>query len=237
METQGMEKTTSQMAENETIQKAFSNGRIHVMQDDREAKRFILENTIREQEMIMTEPKLHEQMLNTQNASRKKAMKDTQMQTEMLQQNVNEQYLALRNPETSHTVKHFSIKVNESILNDEEIKKEFLLQNIKAFDAIAKDPSLRSRIADPMLIIMKDPKIKKEMEKMIKMAIAKEMQKMQAQMKQMMQAQMQQMKQQMSQKKSGSTGSTDSPSGDQSFPKPTKSPSDLTRSEEQQGNS
>jgi transcriptional regulator with GAF, ATPase, and Fis domain len=57
-----------------------------------------------------------------------------------------------------------------------------LKQNVEAFRAISMSPSLRSQMADAMLPLLKDPKIAKELENMIKMAVAKEAQKLESKM-------------------------------------------------------
>lgn len=217
MKSQSLEDATDKMAQNETVQKAFSDGRINVMKDDEDTKHSILDNTLKEQQMIMNDPELADgllrlnitmnevmasdsdklqSMMKVQTKSRDNALQDADLRNLLLQQNVQEQALAQKDPATSQTIKRLSLNTTESILADSTLKTEFLKQNIAAFRSITSTPSLRSEMADAMIPLLKDPKIAKELEKMIKLAVAKEMKKMQAAMLQMQKMQMQMMKQQ-----------------------------------------
>lgn len=169
MKPQGIEKATVNMADSETVQRAFSEGRVQVMQDNQTVRQEILQNVLREQEMMLENPNEFQRSIEIQQASRNKAVEDPSMQIGLLQQNVQEQSM---------------------ILQDPELKMQLLRQNIESFQAIATSPELRSQMADAMLLLMKDPKIKQEMEQMIKLALAKETQKMMEQMKAQMKAQM-----------------------------------------------
>jgi hypothetical protein len=248
--TQSIQYATQSMAKNQSVQKAFSDGRIQVIQQDEQTKRSILQNTIKEQEMIMTDPELqnrllglnvkinqlmtndptgkeqlmlstlnvmnginadtkkHHQLVQLQNESRKKALKDTNLQSQILQQGVNERFLALSNPTTSRSVKELSLKTNDSIVNDKDFKTRKLSQDIQGFNDITTTPSLRSQMADAMIPLLKDPKIANEMEKMIKMAVEQATQKMQVQMQQQMK-QEQQMHQQQQMEKEKPKSSSD----------------------------
>ncbi|WP_047153578.1 hypothetical protein [Aneurinibacillus tyrosinisolvens] len=231
---QSIQNATQSMAKNQSVQRAFSDGRIQVMQQDEQTKRSILQNTIKEQEMMMTDPDLrqrvigfnakmnqlmtndptgkeqlmvstlnvmnginddrrkHHHLVQIQNESRKKALKDIHLQSKILQQGVNERFLALNNPTTSRSVKELSLKTTDAIHNDKDFKPRKLTQDIQGFKDISTTPSLRSQMADAMIPLLKDPKIADELEKMIKMAVAQATQKMQVQMQQQMKQQMEQ---------------------------------------------
>lgn len=239
---ESVENAITNMTKNESIQKAFSDGRLHVMNKDLQIKRSILQNTMNEQNMMMEDPELSKEFLrlniNTnrmmmkspsgkeqltqstltvlegihkdlnklrsftqiQNESRKKAINDEKLRNLILQQNVHEQSLALSHPATSRDIKELSLRTTNAILNDSTLKASLLKQNIQAFSAISATPVLRSEMADAMLPLLKDPKIAAELEKMIKLAVAKEAQNMQAQMQAKMQMlwniQLQQLQQQ-----------------------------------------
>lgn len=227
MKTKDLQNATQNMAKNESLQKAFSDGRIHVMHNFTETKRSILQNTLHEQKIMLDDPKLSEQLLglniNTnqmmmnspsgkaqltqstlkimdginkdfsslrsfiqiQNESRKKAVKDENLQNQIIRQNVQEQYLALNHPTASRDLKEISLKTTDAILNDPTLKTNMLKQNIQAFRDISTSPALRSEMADAMLPLLKDPKIAKELENMIKLAVAKETQKLESMMQQL----------------------------------------------------
>lgn len=231
MKTKDLQNATQNMAKNESLQKAFSDGRIHVMHNFTETKRSILQNTLQEQKMMIDDPKLNEQLLGLninvnqmmmnspsgkaqltqstlkimdginkdlsslrsfiqiQNESRKKAVKDENLQNQILRQNVQEQYLALNHPTASRDMKEISLRTTDAILNDKTLKTNMLKQNIQAFRDISTSPSLRSEMADAMLPLLKDPKIAKELENMIKLAVAKEAQKLEAKMQQLQKTQ------------------------------------------------
>jgi hypothetical protein len=224
MKSKDLQNATQNMAKNESLQKAFSDGRIHVMHNLVETKRSILQNTLHEQHMMIDDPKLSQQLLalninlnqmmmssssgkeqltqstlqimdginkdlsrlrsfiQIQNDSRKKALKDENLRNQILRQNVQEQYLALNHPTASRDMKEISIRTTNAILNDKRLKTSMLKQNVEAFRAISMSPSLRSQMADAMLPLLKDPKIAKELENMIKMAVAKEAQKLESKM-------------------------------------------------------
>jgi hypothetical protein len=175
MKAQGLEKATVNMADSDTVQQAFSEGRVRVMQDNESARQQILQNALHEQEMMLQNPNEFHRSVEIQQSSRSRAAKDPALQKELLQQNVREQYL---------------------IMQDPELKMQLLRLNIESFHAIAATPELRSQMADAMLLLMKDPKIKQEMEQMIKLALAKESQTMMQQLKMQMKSQMKQMQSQ-----------------------------------------
>jgi hypothetical protein len=227
MKTKNVQNATQNMAKNEWFQKSFSDGRIHVMENVLETKRSILQNTVREQKMMMEDPNLSSQYLalninmnqmmsdspsgkeqlmrstlmvmdgitkdanklrsfvQIQNESRKNAMKEEKLLNQILLQNMQEQYLALNHPATSGDMKHLSLKTTNAILNDKVLKSTMLKQNIQAFSDISASPSLRSNMADAMIPLLKDPKIAKELENMIKLAVAEETQKLQVKIKQL----------------------------------------------------
>ncbi|MEX2416001.1 MAG: hypothetical protein WD424_07640 [Paenibacillaceae bacterium] len=168
MKAQGLQNATVNMADNETVQKAFSEGRIRVMQNNQIAQQEILQNVLHEQSMMLQNPNVFRSSVEIQQSSRIKAVKDPTLQKELLQQNVREQSMTMQDP---------------------ELKLKVLRQNIHSFHDIAATPELRSQMADAMLLLLKDPKIKQEMEQMIKMALAKETQKIMEQMKMQMKAQ------------------------------------------------
>ncbi|PZE21686.1 hypothetical protein [Paenibacillus xerothermodurans] len=239
-----MQDMTNNMAHDESVQRAFSDGRIDVMNKDEQTKRSILQNTMDEQNMMMNDPQLSEQFvelnINTnrmmtsspkgqeqlkqstltvldginqdfnelrsltriQAASRRQAVTDAELRNVILQQNVQEQALALNHAATSQNVKELSLKTTSAIMNDNVLRTSLLKQNVQAFGGITGTPALRSEMATAMLPLLKDPKIAAELEKMIQTAVAKEAQKMQAEMKakmQQMQQQMQQMRQEVPQ--------------------------------------
>jgi hypothetical protein len=182
MKAQGLEKATVNMADNDAVQRAFSQGRVQVMQDNQTVRHEILQNVLREQEIMLQNPNEFQHSIEIQQSSRNKAVNDPALQKGLLQQNVHEQNM---------------------IMQDPELKMQLLQQNIQSFHAIAATPELRSQMADAMLLLMKDPKIKQQMEQMIKLALAKETQKMMEQMKAQMKTQMKEQKKPMpAQKKS-----------------------------------
>ena len=229
---QSIQNATQSMAKSASVQRAFSDGRLQVMQQDEQTKRSILQNTIKEQEMMITDPELrqrliafntkmnqlmtnhptgkeqlmvstlavmdginadtkkHHQLVEIQNESRKKALKDPNLQRDILQQGVNEQILSLNNPSTSRSVKELSLKMSDAILNDKDFRTRKLTQDIQGFNDISATPALRSEMADAMIPLLKDPKIANELQKMINMAVAQATQKMQVQMQQQMKQQM-----------------------------------------------
>jgi predicted small secreted protein len=63
MKSKDLQNATQNMAKNESLQKAFSDGRIHVMHNLVETKRSILQNTLHEQHMMIDDPKLSQQLL------------------------------------------------------------------------------------------------------------------------------------------------------------------------------
>lgn len=184
MKTQTVQNATINMAKNESVQKAFSDGRLWVIKNDKETKRSILQNNMEEQEMIMNDPELLTRFIQVQGQSRKKALKEAELQSQILKQSVDEHFLALQNPTTSRQTKEFSLKTTQAIMNDKALKTKLLTQNIQAFGDISATPALRSDMADAMLPLLKDPKIKNELEKMMKQMLAAEMQELQAQMQQ-----------------------------------------------------
>ncbi|KIL36477.1 hypothetical protein SD71_07690 [Cohnella kolymensis] len=217
VKTQSLQDATDKMAQNESVQKAFSDGRINVMKDDEDTKHSILDNTLTEQQMIMNDPELADgllrlnirmsevmssdpdklqRLMKVQTKSRDNALQNADLRSMLLQQNVQEQALAQQHPATSQAIRRLSLNTTSSILGDAELKTEFLKQNIAAFRSITSSPALRSEMADAMIPLLKDPKIAKELEKMIKLAVAKEMKKMQAAMLQMQKKQMQMMQKQ-----------------------------------------
>ena len=194
---QSLQNATQAMAKNQSVQRAFSDGRIQVMQRDEQTKHSILQNTIKEQEMMMADPELrqrliafntkmnqlmtnqstgkeqlmastlavmdginadtkkHHQLVEIQNESRKKALKDPTLQKEILQQGVNEQALSLNNPSTSRSVKELSLKTGDAILNDKNFRTRKLIQDIQGFNEISATPALRSEMADAMIPLLK----------------------------------------------------------------------------------
>ncbi len=239
-QTQSFQKASENMAFNQSIQQAFSDGRLKVIQANEKTKRSILQNTLKEQQVMMADPQLlsqllglnvklnqmmttdtagkeqlmdsslkvmeginddankHYRLMKIQNESRMEAMKNQQLQNEILKQGIKEGYLTLENPATMQDAKELSLKTTEAIARDKKLNSKLLLQQIEGFRTISETPDLRSKMADAMLPLLKDPKIASELEKMIKMAVAKEMKKLQA----MMQQQSQQVKkQQLSQEK------------------------------------
>lgn len=100
-------------------------------------------------------------------------------------------------------------------------------QSIREFGAITAAPALRSEMADAMLPLLKDPKIARELEQMVQLAVAserkkmqQEMQKMQQRMQQRMVRMMQQMTQQNMQHPRQTRGLQGQPQGGTSPPAP-----------------
>ena len=60
---QSLQNATQAMAKNQSVQRAFSDGRIQVMQRDEQTKHSILQNTIKEQEMMMADPELRQRLI------------------------------------------------------------------------------------------------------------------------------------------------------------------------------
>jgi hypothetical protein len=241
MKSLSLEDATDKMAQNESVQKAFSDGRINVMTDDENTKHSILDNTLKEQQMIMNDPQLADgllrlnirmnevmssdrdklqNMMKVQTKSRDNALKDADLRNLLLQQNVQEQALAQKHPSTSQSIKRLSLSTTQSIMADPALKTEFLKQNIAAFRSITSSPALRSEMADAMIPLLKDPKIAKELEKMIKLAVAKEMKKLQAAMMQMQKKQMQMMKQQQKLQQRQSRSTPKRPTNEGAVPQP-----------------
>ena len=199
--TQSMQKATQSMAKSALVQRAFSDGRLQVMKQDEQTKHAILENTMKEQEMMSTDRELRQRLIvfnakmnrfmtkhptgkeqlmqstlavmdginadmkknhhlvEIQNESRKKALKDPDLQRNILRQGVNEQILSLSNPSTSPSVKELSLKMGDAILNDKRFKTRKLTQDIQGFNDISATPALRSEMAGAMIPLLRIRKL------------------------------------------------------------------------------
>ncbi|HEY4601942.1 MAG TPA: hypothetical protein VIG73_11800 [Cerasibacillus sp.] len=120
-------------------------------------------------------------------ASRKRAIEaGDKLKTNILKQNVAEEELRLHHPATNQKVKELSLTLNKLLLDDPKFSKKMMEQNVILLQQIAQSPSSRSKMADAMLLIMKDPKIQAEMKLMITQAVAQAGQKLKREMTQEM---------------------------------------------------
>lgn len=174
-----------------------------LMEETLEGKKQLVNSTLTSLDTINQNGENLADFITVQHDIKEKALKNEKLKDKLLIQNVNAHFLALHNKETAQKTKEFSIETTQSILNDPELQKEFLNMQVDAFLAISKDPELVSKMANALIPLLKDPKIKSELEKMIKMVVAKELKKMeskmQAQMQQLLAQQMQQIQTQMQQ--------------------------------------
>jgi hypothetical protein len=211
MNAKSVQDATTQMAKNESVQRAFSDGRIHVMSRDRQARRTLLQNTMNEQSMMMEDPQLRAQFLKL-NIHTNRMMTNDPSGREQLSQSTLTVLEGMNNdPGKLRRFAQIQSELRKKAVGDENLRKTILQQNVReqslalshpstsgdvlkhniqAFSAISAAPALRSQMADSMLPLLKDPKIAAELEKMIQLAVAKEAKKMQSQMKAQMQAQM-----------------------------------------------
>jgi hypothetical protein len=86
-----------------------------------------------------------------------------------------------QNEDAKRSILANTMKEQKLILKDKKLSDELLRFNIEASERISKTPELRSEMAQTMLPLLKEPVIAQEMEKMIKMAVAKEIQKLKQQ--------------------------------------------------------
>lgn len=112
-----------------------------------------MDSTLKVMDGINADANKHYRFIEIQNESRKKAMKNQQLQNQILQQGMQERFLALENPTTMQRGKELSLKTTEAIANDKKLKTKMLLQQIEGFRTISATPSLRSEMADAMLTI------------------------------------------------------------------------------------
>ncbi|MDQ0340072.1 hypothetical protein J2S00_002867 [Caldalkalibacillus uzonensis] len=149
-----------------------------LMTNTKEGQQQLMDSTLAIMEKMTEEEDKYRRLVKSQQEARAKAVRDSDLRQAILEQNLTEQELALKHDATARRVRALTLQTNEQLLKDQQLKNRLLKQQIEAFGAIAENPDLRADMADAMLLLMKDPKIQKELEKMIKMAVAKEMAKL-----------------------------------------------------------
>jgi hypothetical protein len=214
MTTKDVQNTTLKTAANDSVQRAFSDGRIQVMKDDRGTKRALLHNTLKEQQMMLSDTQLRPGLLRFQintnelmlhSTAGKEQMKKSTLGVMRAINNDPDQLSSLIRIQTAARQKSLqsgdvrtlllqqNLRETAAVLHDPGLQTTMLKQYISAFGMISSNPALRTEMADALLPLLKDPKIAKEMEKMMKLLMAKEMKKMMAVMKQAQKMQLQQM--------------------------------------------
>lgn len=167
-----------------------------LLTQDEEGLKRLMQQMIDVMQVIHKDKDKNNKFVENSIVSRKNALTgDKKLQTIILTQNVNEEELRIHHPSTSQKVKELSLDLNKAILQDPDSNKRLMQQNVILFEHIVEDPVLRSKMADAMLIIMKDPTIQSEMKVMITQAVKMAMEKFKQEMTQEMKSELVQMEQ------------------------------------------
>ncbi|MBO8171573.1 MAG: hypothetical protein H0Z33_06775 [Bacillaceae bacterium] len=184
MGTQGMEQMTENMARSEQVQTSFSRGRVDVMKQDHQARKVILQNVLTEQNMMLEDPELRSRLLDFNIEINRLMTRDEQGLEQLKVSSIKSMEGITHDTKAHRQMFQIEQLSRQKSLKDPKLRNQLLTQNIQEFSAVSNTPPLRSKMADAMLPLLKDPKIAAELEKMIQMAVQKEVQKIMAQMKQ-----------------------------------------------------
>lgn len=121
----GMQEPVKNMANNDSLQRKFSEGRINTIKDDQESKMEILQNTMEEQKMMLTDNKLRHQLLDF---------------------NVNVNKLMTNNPSGKEQLIQSTLEVMEGIGADSDARKRFTKQQNDIRQKALQNSSLKNTI-------------------------------------------------------------------------------------------
>lgn len=157
-----------------------------------ETKKRLLDTNLEIMKGLSADPEKRNQLLITLKQAREKALREKRMRHLLLKHGLDEHYLTLNTPELTPGVLAYNMDVLEKTLKNPGQKKRLMKSQLQTMKAIAEDPELRPELIALLIQLMKDPAMKKEMEKMIKPMMKKMEQQMKARMMQMIKSSQQQ---------------------------------------------
>lgn len=122
---QGIEKSLENLANNDSIQRKFSDGRLDTIKNDQESKQEILQNTMAEQEMMLTDEELRKQLLAY---------------------NIKLNKLMTENPSGKGQLMNSTVEVMDGISQDTEQRTRFVQEQNEIRQKAINDKSLNSTI-------------------------------------------------------------------------------------------
>lgn len=184
---------TKKLAMEAEIQKSFAEGRTRVMREDANLRRQFLGNMLQEQKWLLEEPDLRNRLIESQLKARSEALRQKEVRNHLLLQGLEERALTarvypdkvmeqalsqqekmLKEPYAQKLLDH-TLNVQDAILQSRRHKARLMDDTLHTFSGIVHDAGRKAQMADLMLVMMQDPKMKAALEQMIQMAVKKQM--------------------------------------------------------------
>jgi hypothetical protein len=174
--------------ESDTIQNAFSEGRLQVTLQDENSRKHILSNTMREQQLMVEDPDLRQDFLmfnaelnrlltehpegleQLQNSTLKvmdKIVEDDEKNRHMIKNNLESRQYGLENKEVRKQLLHQNIQEQKMILKEPDVAKELKRFTLDTNEALMKDPEFSREMLEQNIKafheIAKDPDLRSKM--------------------------------------------------------------------------
>ncbi|CAH0344538.1 hypothetical protein [Bacillus sp. CECT 9360] len=166
----GMQESIENMANNESVQRGFSEGRIHTIKHDHGSKEDILLNTMEEQEMMLTDNELRDQLLDFNIKVNKQMVKDPAGKEQLMESTLEVTDGISADPNKRERFVNQQQTIRQQALKSSHLKNNVLKQNVREQQLALDNPGTAKDIKEISLdtskAVLSDDELRPEMLKM-----------------------------------------------------------------------